>query len=47
MVPNNEQIIVAVRLLYKPWEDTKGLPGQIVLKGSRSTGIAGAQMDEQ
>lgn len=47
MVPNNEQIVVVVRLLYKPWEDTKGLPGQITLKGPRSAGIAGAQMDEQ
>jgi|SRR5215472_10388550 hypothetical protein len=47
MVPNNEQIVVAVRLLYKSWEDTNGLPGQITLKGSRSAGIAGAQMDEQ
>ena len=47
MIPNNEQIVVAVRLLYKSWEDTKGLPGQIILKGSRSAGIGGAQMDEQ
>lgn len=47
MVPSNEQIIVAVRLLYKSWEDTKGLPGQIILKGPRSAGIGGAQMDEQ
>lgn len=47
MVPNNEQIVVAVRLLYKSWEDTKGLPGQIMLKGSRGAGINGAQMEEQ
>ena len=47
MIPSNEQIVVAVRLLYKSWEDTKGLPGQILLKGTRGAGIAGAQMDEQ
>lgn len=47
MIPNNEQVVIAVRLLYKSWEDTKGLPGQIILKGLRSAGIAGAQMDEQ
>ncbi len=47
MVPNTEQIVVAVRLLYKSWEDTKGLPGQIILKGSRSAGIAGVQTEEQ
>ena len=47
MVPNNEQIVVAVRLLYKSWEDTQGLPGQIIVKGSRGAGIAHAQMEEQ
>ena len=47
MVPGNEQIVVAVRLLYKSWEDTNGLPGQILLRGSRSAGLAGVQMDEQ
>ena len=47
MVPANEQIVVAVRLLYKSWEDTKGLPGQMVLKGSRGAGLTGVQMDEQ
>lgn len=47
LVPNNEQIVLAVRLLYKSWEDTKGLPGQIVLKGARGAGLAGVQMEEQ
>jgi len=47
MVPNNEQIVLAVRLMYKSWEDTKGLPAQILLKGSRGAGLAGVQMEEQ
>jgi hypothetical protein len=47
MVPGNEQIVVAVRLLYKSWEDTKGLPGQMILKGSRDAGVAAAQLEEQ
>jgi len=47
MVPNNEQIVIAVRLLYKSWEDTKGLPGQIILRGSRGAGVAGLQTEEQ
>jgi hypothetical protein len=47
MVPGNEQIVIAVRMLYKPWEDTKGLPGQMVLRGSRGAGLAGVQMEEQ
>jgi len=47
MVPANEQIVVAVRLLYKSWEDTRGLPGQLVLRGSRGAGASGVQMEEQ
>lgn len=47
MVPNNEQIVIAVRMLYKSWEDTKGLPGQMILRGSRGAGLAGVQMEEQ
>jgi len=47
MVPDNEQIVIAVRLLYKGWEDTKGLPGQIVVRGARGAGLAGTQMEEQ
>lgn len=47
MVPSNEQIVIAVRMLYKPWEDTKGLPGQMVLRGTRGAGLGGVQMEEQ
>ena len=47
MVPDNEQIVLAVRLLYKSWEDTKGLPGQIVLRGARGAGLSGVQTEEQ
>ena len=47
MVPNNEQIVIAVRMLYKSWEDTKGLPGQMILRGSRGAGLAGVQIEEQ
>ena len=47
MVPGNEQIVIAVRLLYKSWEDTNGLPGQILLRGARGGGVDGVQMEEQ
>ncbi len=47
MVPDNEQIVIAVRLLYKSWEDTNGLPGQILLRGTRGAGVDGVQMEEQ
>lgn len=46
-VPEDEQIVVAVRLLYQPWENTAGLPGQIVVKASRKTALAGVQTEEQ
>jgi hypothetical protein len=47
-VPDNQQVVIAVRLLYLNWEDTHGLPGQIVMKGDRRAAIAGTpQMEEQ
>jgi hypothetical protein len=29
---DNDQVVVALRLFYRPWEDTAGLPGQIVMR---------------
>lgn len=46
-VPDSEQIVIAIRLLYKSWEDTNGLPGQILLRGTRGAGVDGVQMEEQ
>jgi hypothetical protein len=47
-IPDNQQVVIAVRLLYLPWEDTQGLPGEIVLKGDRRAAVTGAaQMEEQ
>ena len=47
-IPDNQQVVVAVRLLYLPWEDTRGLPGEIVMKGDRAAALTGAaQMEEQ
>jgi hypothetical protein len=46
-IPDTDQVVVGVRLLYQPWEDTSGMPTQIVLKGSRRGGPAGLQMEEQ
>jgi len=46
-IPDNQQVVVAVRLLYLPWEDTHGLPGQIVMKGDRRTALAGAPQTEE
>jgi hypothetical protein len=46
-MPDSEQIVLAVRLFYRPWEDTTGLPTQILLKGTRGGGVAAIQMEEQ
>ncbi len=39
-VPENEQVAVAVTLFHKSWEDTTGLPGQIVMQAPRKALIA-------
>ncbi len=41
-VPDNQQIVVAVRLGYLSWEDRTGLPGQIVMSATRKDALAGA-----
>src|SRR5579862_1673684 len=37
-LPETDQIVVAVRLTYRNWEDTSGLPGQIVMRMDRRGG---------
>ncbi len=34
-LPPNEQVVLAVSLAYFYWEDTKGLPSQILMQGER------------
>ncbi len=47
-LPDTEQIVIAVRLRYLPYEDTTGLPGQIIMKGPRTATLTGAiQTEEQ
>jgi hypothetical protein len=31
-IPYDQQVVVAFRLLYLPWEDTSGLPGMLIAK---------------
>ena len=40
-VPENQRIVLVVRLLYMHWEDTSGLPAQIMLKADRTSAMAG------
>ena len=46
-IPDSEQIVLAVRVLYQPWEDTTGLPGQIVMKGARKAALTGSVQTEE
>ncbi len=47
-LPDTDQIVVAVRLFYQPWEDMNGLPAQIVMKGPRKAALSGnIQTEEQ
>ncbi|MGB7759962.1 MAG: hypothetical protein WBL61_09040 [Bryobacteraceae bacterium] len=43
-VPDDQQIVIAVKFLYLPYENTAGLPGQIVVKGTRRSILGGAQI---
>jgi hypothetical protein len=47
-VPDNQQVVVAVRLAYASWETTAGLPGLIVAKADRRSAMAGQiKLEEQ
>jgi hypothetical protein len=46
-MPDTEQVVLAVRLLYQSWENTGGLPSQIVVKGPRKASPAAVTMEEQ
>jgi hypothetical protein len=41
VLPDNQQLVLVVKLLYLPYEDTTGLPGQIVMKGDKRSVLAG------
>jgi hypothetical protein len=45
--PETEQVVLAVRLFYQPWEDTAGLPTQIVMKGPRKAAVTGTLTTEE
>jgi len=44
-VPDDQQIVVAVKFLYLPYEDTSGLPGQMVMRAARGAILSGAQIE--
>jgi len=46
IIPDNERVVLAVRLLYRHWEDVTGLPRQIVMSADRKSAIAGQIKEE-
>jgi hypothetical protein len=45
-IPDSQQIVVAVRLLYLPWEDTTDLPAQVMLSATRGEALKGQMKTE-
>jgi hypothetical protein len=46
-VPNDEQVVLAVRLLYGSWENTVGMPAQIMLRATRAGVQTGEIIEEK
>ena len=44
-MPEDQQIVVAVQFLYLPYEDTAGLPGQMIVKATRRAILSGAPIE--
>jgi hypothetical protein len=41
-IPNDQQVVLAVRLYYSTWESSAGMPAQVMVRATR----AGAQLGE-
>ncbi len=46
-MPDTQQIVVAVRLDYRNWEDTTGLPGMVMVKADRHSALTGNLQSEE
>ena len=47
-IPASQQVVIAVRLYYGSWEDSAGMPAQIIAKADRTSALAGdIKMEEQ
>ena len=43
-VPESQYVTLVVRLDYLPWENTSGLPGQMILRSDRHTAMSGEEI---
>jgi hypothetical protein len=46
-VPAGQQMVLVVRLYYGPWEDTAGMPAQVIMRASRASAAAGKVETEE
>ena len=47
-IPASQQVVLAVRLYYGSWEDSTGMPAQIIMKADRTSALAGdIKVEEQ
>jgi len=46
-IPENQQVVLAVRLDYLRWEDTTGLPGLIIMRADRRSALADNITEDQ
>lgn len=46
-LPPSQQLVMVVRLYYGAWEDTTGMPGQVMMKASRADAMAGKVETEE
>jgi hypothetical protein len=46
-MPENQQIVLVVRLDNMKWEDTSGLPGMVTIKADRKSALAGIFQTEE
>lgn len=46
-IPASQQLVLVVRLYYGPWEDTTGMPGQVLMRADRAAATAGRVETEE
>jgi len=45
-IPDSQQLVLVVRLYYGPWEDTTGMPAQVMMRADRGS-VAGKITTEE
>jgi hypothetical protein len=46
-IPASHQLVLVVRLWYAPWEDTTGMPAQVIMRADRASAAAGKVETEE